>query len=177
MKNKLSHWLDNLGNAGTLPSDSEEARLTKAVLTYAATLVPLLAFVWVITYLALGRPVSAAIPLTYLIISAISLIYFFITKHYKVFRFTQLLMMLILPVALQLSLGGFAASSGVMLWSLVAPLGALLFVGTRQSIPWFAAYAGMTVFAGLVDGAVSAQASPPPQPIITAFFVMNILGL
>src|SRR3954447_14095119 len=105
MKLNPGSWLESLRNAGVLPSDNEEERLAKSVLTYAATLLLLLSFFWVITYSLLGRPFSAAIPLTYQIISAISLIYFFTTKQYRVFRFTQLLMILILPVALQLSLG------------------------------------------------------------------------
>ncbi len=177
MKNRSGNWLSRLGNAGVLPTDDEEARLAKTVLTYSSTLILFLAFFWVITYFLLDRPLSAAIPLTYQIISAISLIYFFRTKEYQVFRFTQLVMMLILPVALQLSLGGFVASSGVMLWSLIAPLGALLFHGPHQSGAWFVAYIGVTLLAGILDGLVSPNASLPPQPVIVVFFVMNIVGV
>jgi adenylate cyclase len=176
MKDQLGKWLERLGNAGVLPTDNEEERLCKAVLTYSSTLIFFLSFFWVTTYLLLGHPLSAAIPFGYQIISVISLIYFFATKQYRVFRFTQLTMMLILPVALQLSLGGFVASSGVMLWSLTAPLGALLFHSTRQSVPWFVAYAGITLLAGLLDAAVSSGAPVPPQTVIIVFFVMNILG-
>jgi adenylate cyclase len=170
---RLGNWFEKLGNAGTLPADDEEERLCKALLTYCSTLVLFLAFFWVVTYFLLGRPLAAAIPLGYQIISGVALVYFFVTKQYKVFRFSQLFMMLILPVALQLSLGGFVASSGVMLWSVTAPLGALLFHGTRQSVPWFLAYIGITLLAGLLDGVVSGNATPMSHTISTLFFVMN----
>ena len=52
-------------------------------------------------------------------------------------------MSLLLPFALQWSLGGFEASSAVCLWAITSPLGALLFVGARQSVPWFVAFAGL----------------------------------
>ena len=51
------------------------------------------------------------------------------------FRTTQLLMFLALPPLLQLSLGGFVASSGIALWSMVTPLAALAFLGIRRAIP------------------------------------------
>jgi adenylate cyclase len=174
MKTRLTTWFEKLGNAGVLPSDDEEDRLCKAILTYCATLIWFLSFFWVITYFLLDRPLSAVIPLAYQVVSAVSLIVFFTTKQYRLFRFTQLLMMLVLPVVLQLSLGGFVASSGVMLWSLTAPLGALLFHSTRQATPWFLAYIGVTVLAGLLDGLVSQNAVLLPQTILTLFFVMNI---
>ncbi|MQB02250.1 MAG: hypothetical protein GEU78_18745, partial [Actinobacteria bacterium] len=88
-----------------------------------------LASIWVVTYWAFGLPRSASIPLAYQLVSLTSLVFFVRTKRYRAFRFTQILLMLLLPALLQVSLGGFVASSGVILWSLTAPVGALLFAG------------------------------------------------
>ena len=52
-------------------------------------------------------------------------------------------MSLLLPFALQWSLGGFANSSAVSLWAFTSPVGALLFVGARQAVPWFVGFAGL----------------------------------
>ena len=177
MKQRLVYWFDRLGNVGVLASDSPEVRFRKGVLTYASTLVLCLATFWVVIYAALGLWMAAAIPLAYQVFSALSILHFVRTKRYAVFRFSHLLLMLLLPFLLQWSLGGFAASGMVALWALTSPLGALLFHGTRQSIPWFIAYFALAVFSGLIDGFLSPHALPIPGPVLVAFYVMNLTGL
>jgi adenylate cyclase len=177
MRALVARWLDAIANAGTVPTDSEEERLNKAVLTYASILVTLLSFFWVIVYASLGLWLAAAIPFTYQVVSTASLLLFIKTKRYVAFRFVQTLMMLLLPFLLQWTLGGFMASSGVMLWALTAPLGALLFHGTRQAVPWFVAYAALTVVSGIIDGSLSPGAASVPTSLGILFFVMNILGV
>src|SRR5438309_1794024 len=140
MKELVTEWFDKLANTGTLPSDTEDERLCKSILTFAATLIVVLAVFWVTVYAVLGFWVSAAIPFAYQVVSIVSLVWFFRTKKYRAFRFGQLAMMLLLPFLLQWSLGGFVVSSGVMLWALISPLGAVLFQGPKYSIPWFIGY-------------------------------------
>ncbi|HEY0070143.1 MAG TPA: adenylate/guanylate cyclase domain-containing protein [Chloroflexia bacterium] len=177
MSARLLSWLDKLGNAGLLPTDSEEDCLRKTILAYSASLIIVLAIFWVVVYSLLGLWLSAAIPLAYQIISIATLFRFARTKQYVAFRFVQLLMMLVLPVLLQWSLGGYVASSGVILWSLTAPLGALLFHGTRQSIPWFLAYLFLAAASGAADGFLAQNAAPIPTPLVIVFFVMNLAGV
>ena len=129
----FGRWITRLARAGALPSDDSEEVLRKGTLTLTACLITLLALVWVGIYGYLGIWLSALIPLTYQIVVLISLAIFFATKRFRAFRVTQLLMMLILPFLLQWSLGGFAAASAVALWAVMAPLGALMFIGLRQS--------------------------------------------
>ena len=136
-------WLRRLTDLGALPSDSEELRLRKSVLTLSATLMATLSFVWV------GRtrrsvsgcrqrfpsPTSsrrrrASTPSRARAATACS-------------ATSQLWMSLLLPFALQWSLGGFANSSAVSLWAFTCPVGALLFVGARQAVPWFAGFVGL----------------------------------
>src|SRR5712691_7958652 len=119
-----SRLLTRLAALGLVPEDSEEERLAKTVLTLSACLVGLLSFAWVFTYFAIGQPLSAAIPLAYQVVSLVSLIVFSRTKRVRAFRASQLAMILVLPFLLQLSLGGFVPSSAVILWALVAPIGA-----------------------------------------------------
>jgi hypothetical protein len=52
---------------------------------------------------------------------------------------------------LQWSLGGFETSSAVCLWGITAPLGALLFVGARQALPWFVAFIALVAVSAAVD--------------------------
>jgi adenylate cyclase len=136
-----------------------------------------LAVVWVATYAALGLWISAAIPLAYQIASATSLYTFARTRRYLLFRTSQLWMSLLLPFALQWSLGGFKTSSAVSLWAFASPVGALLFVGARQALPWFLAFAGLVAFSGAIDPALADGAPDIPNGVVVAFFVMNIVGV
>ena len=170
-------WLQRLVEIGSEPSDSEELRVRKAVLVLSASLMASLSFVWVITYASLGLWVPAAIPFVYQLASATSIYAFARTRRYAMFRESQLLMSLVFPFLLQWSLGGFEVSSAVCLWGITSPLGALLFVGARQSVPWFVAFAGLVGFSAAIDPALSDGASEIPNGVVIIFFALNIIGV
>jgi len=174
---RLPGWLRRLAEIGVLPSDSEELRVRKAVLVLSSTLMASLAFVWVVTYAALGLWVSAAIPFAYQVASAASIYTFARTRRYRLFRTSQLWMSLLLPFALQWSLGGFRNSSAVCLWAVTSPLGALLFVGARQAAPWFLAFVGLVAVSAAIDPALAAGAPSIPDGVVVAFFALTILGV
>jgi class 3 adenylate cyclase len=174
---RLPAWLRRLAEIGALPSDSEELRVRKAVLVLSSTLMTSLACVWVATYAALGLWLSAAIPLGYQLASAASIYTFARTRRYLLFRASQLCMSLALPFLLQWSLGGFENSSAVCLWGFTSPLGALLFVGARQAVPWFLAFVALVAASGAIDPALAAGAPHIPSGVVVAFFALNILGV
>jgi adenylate cyclase len=174
---KLPAWLRRLTDLGSLPSDSKELRLRKSVLVLSSSLMATLAFVWVGTYAILGLWLSAAIPLAYQMASGASLYTFARTRRYRLFRVSQLLMSLLLPFALQWSLGGFAASSAVGLWAFTCPVGALLFVGARQAVPWFLAFAALVVFSGanVLPASVADRLKESEQVIADGFGSASVL--
>src|SRR6266480_5321425 len=174
---RLPGWVAGLAGIGTVPSDSEELRVRKAVLTLSSTLMASLASVWVLTYAVLGLWLSAAIPFAYQLASAASILTFARTRRYLLFRRSQLWMSLLLPFALQWSLGGFANSSAVCLWAVTSPLGALLFVGTRQAAPWFLAFVGLVVVSAGIDPVLAAGAPNIPDGVVVVFFALTILGV
>jgi adenylate cyclase len=173
----LGGLVERLANAGAMPADSPEVRLRKASLVLSAVLITGLSFVWVILYFSKGLPVSGSIPLAYQVVTAFSIGAFFVTKRFRLLRASQLSMMLILPAALQWSLGGFTPSSGVILWSFMAPLGALLFAGIEEAVPWFLAFFAITVGIGIADPHLPSKAAVLGQPLIVSFFVLNITGV
>jgi class 3 adenylate cyclase len=160
---------------GVLPGDDEIERIRKSTLTLSTVLICLLTPAWVITYLTLGLIVPALIPAAYLIVSVASLSFFARTKRYRAFRSIQLALMLTLPFLLQWSLGGFAASSGVMVWALAAPLLALMFSGTREAVPWFLAYLVLLGVSVALEPVLDPAAVPAPLRI--AFFAGNVMGV
>jgi serine phosphatase RsbU (regulator of sigma subunit) len=170
-------WIERLSKAGSLASDTEEQRLHKAVLIFLAVIYTMAGVIWGFGYLLLGLPVSGGIPLSYSFISAVSLLYFFKTKQYKFFCRSQLTLILVLPFLLQWSLGGMTASGAVVLWSILSPIGALMFAGTTRSIPWFIAYVLLVVISGLQTGGSSWQQGTLPNTLVVFSFVMNIGGV
>jgi adenylate cyclase len=166
-----------LVEVGALPSDSGELRVRKAVLILSSTLMASLSSVWVVTYASLGLWVPAAIPFGYQVASAASIYTFARTHRYRLFRRSQLCMSLVLPFALQWSLGGFETSAAVCLWGITSPLGSLLFVGARQAVPWFVAFVGLVVLSAAIDPALAAGAPDVPHGVAVAFFALNILGV
>jgi class 3 adenylate cyclase len=166
-----------LAFAGVAEGDSDSLRAQKVVLTLSALLVTALAVVWVVTYAVLGLGLAAAIPFTYQVASVVSLAVFIRTKSYRFFRVSQAAMMLILPFLLQWTLGGFAASSAVSLWALVAATGTLFFFTANESVPWFVAFIALTVVSGLLESRLAGHAASIPTTVRTAFFVLNVSGV
>jgi class 3 adenylate cyclase len=83
----------------------------------------------------------------------------------------------LLPFLLQWSLGGYAASSVVSLWALVAVFGAVFVLSADRAVPWFVAFAALTVFSGLIDPRLAEDAADIPASVQVAFFVLTILGV
>ncbi len=149
--NVLVRLVNRAARIGVAPEDTPDVRIRKGTLALASLSITALATAFVVMYLALGRPFSAAIPFAYQVASVTSLVWFARTRRYDTFRVTQVVLMLLLPVLLQWSLGGFENGSAVMLWAFVAPVGALVFGGPRAAIAAFAAFVGLTVLSGVID--------------------------
>jgi adenylate cyclase len=136
-----------------------------------------LACVWVATYALLGLWLPAAIPFAYQVASALGLAAFARSRRYVPLRDSQLTLSLILPFALQWSLGGFEASSAVGLWGFTSPLGALLMVSARAAFGWFAAFVALVVLSAAIDPVLSDHAAAIPGGLVLAFFALNLIGV
>jgi adenylate cyclase len=169
-------WLQRPMEIGVLPADSDGLRLRKAVLVLSTTLMAGLSCVWVVTYASLGLWLPAAIPFAYQLASLVGVWVFSRTGRYVLFRDSQLGMSLLLPFALQWSLGGFEASSAVCIWALTSPLGALLFMDARRSLPWFVAFGALVAVSAAIDPALADGAADIPDAVVVTFFALNVLG-
>jgi hypothetical protein len=67
---RIGRLVDGLAFAGVTATDSDQIRVQKVTLTLAPITVTVLAVIWVATCLALGLPVTAAIPFaSYLLVA------------------------------------------------------------------------------------------------------------
>ncbi|MBI3375045.1 MAG: adenylate/guanylate cyclase domain-containing protein [Betaproteobacteria bacterium] len=168
--------LEVISRLGADPDDGEDVRLHKSLLVGGSLMFILAGVLWGLLYVAFGEPVAGAIPLAYACISLVSVALFAATGRYALFRSSQFVLILLLPFLLQLALGGFVSSSAVVLWSLLCPLGALLFDEPRRAPRWFAAFAAIVVTSGVVQPYLN-TGNHLPLWLVIAFFVMNMVAI
>lgn len=129
--------------------------------------------VWVPTYLFFDELLSAAVPGGYALFTFGSLRINRSFPNFRVWQFSQLALTIALPSVLMLSLGGFVEGSAVILWAILAPMGALVFGTKRQAVGWFTAFAGALAVAGLLESVVRGP-NNLPEAAKTFFFVANL---
>jgi guanylate cyclase len=74
------------------------------------------------------------------------------------------------------ALGGFVNGSAVILWSLICPLGAMLFDEPRQAPRWFLAFAVLVAISSFLQPYVR-FANNLSSVVVFFFFFINILGV
>jgi adenylate cyclase len=161
-----------IGRIGFDPSDSDETALRKrlAVVLCAGTLP--LTLLWSAIYLAVGAPIAAAIPGFYTAFTPINTAIFARTRNFRFYRFTQLLLILLLPWLLTLSLGGFRQSSIVIIWAALCPLGSLLLEDLRSTSFWIVGFVVLLTLSAALQPVLSPATLP--EAFVTWFFVLNV---
>ena len=173
--------LDRLRTAGIDPSDSEELRLNKSLLMFATGLASVASMLWLVIYWSLGPQLSSNLPFAFQILLATNLAIYLKWGNFDFFRLSQLSLFLFFPFVVQWSIGNFISASGITIWGLLAPVGAILFMGTRESFAWFAAYLFLLAMSGFFDFHLASVEMQTKQhiPIKTAvvFFALNFAAV
>ena len=174
-------FLTSLSSAGISPDDSAELQLKKSLLMLATGLVCVMSMLWLFIYWQLGPQFSTTVPFIFQLLLAGNLALYLKTKNFDLFRHSQLGLFLFMPFVAQWSIGNFITASGISLWGLLAPIGAILFCGVRESIAWFAAYIFMTALSGffdyyLADSVITTAKSVPIRTSVF-FFVLNFIAV
>ena len=180
MKQAVRHWISSCsrrllglgGRIGLAAGDSDETALRKrvAIALFAGTLPFTVA--WSVIYLAAGAPLAAAIPAFYSVFTPINTLIFARTRNLAIYRFTQLLFVLILPWLVMMALGGFRPSSAVILWATLSPLGSLLLDDLRRTLFWIGGFVALLIAGAILEPHLSPAALP--EPFIRWFFVLNV---
>ncbi len=172
---------ERLRHAGIQPTDSEELRLQKSLLIFATGLISFASMFWLFIYWQLGPQISSTIPFVFQLLLIANLAFYLKTLNFDFFRQTQLALFLFMPFVAQWSMGNFVTASGVSLWALLAPIGAVLVIGAREALAWFFAYIFLTALSGSFDYYLADTMLPPPVtiPISTTvfFFALNFAAV
>jgi adenylate cyclase len=167
--------LDRALSIGADPRDTADERFRKRLLVGVALIILPVAFIWGCLYWAFGERVVALTPWAYVTGSVISLAVFARTRNFSFLRTAQQLLILVAPALGTVLVGGLDESSSVMLWSLLAPLGAVAFDRPGRAWPWFAAFVAVTVLAIALAEVVRPNGADLPDAFVHTFDVLNIV--
>lgn len=157
----------------SIPGDDEETRRCKALFTLALILVIPFGVVWAGLYFAYGEPVPALTAMSYAVVTTASIMLLFRFRNFTLFRWTELALAFPVPIAQQLLLGGFVDSSAVILWSFLAALLVVMFIGAREAWWWFGAFVIAIVGCSVLQPYIRVQ-NHLPTWLISVFFILNI---
>ena len=176
IRNFIQRTLLLVARIGADPNDDDDIRLQKSLLVICAFPFMLAGVLWGLLYIFANEPLAGAIPLGYAIVSLLSIIYFGQTRQYQFFRFSQLLLILLLPFLLMVALGGFFNGSVVVLWALICPMGALLFDEPSHAPRWFLAFVSLVLLSGFLQPYVRID-NNLSLLLVNFFFVINLIGV
>jgi adenylate cyclase len=128
--------------------------------------------VWGLVLLGLGES-SGLLPVGYVVISLPAIIFWKRTKHLELLIWIQLFVITGIAFLLALSLGGYVGSGAMVLWSVLGPIGALLFLSERQALGFLATYFGMLVAVAIAYPSLDVR-NGLSDSVILLFFVLNI---
>jgi adenylate cyclase len=160
---------------GADPDDSSDERFRKRLLVGIALIILPAGLVWGSLYWVIGEREVALTPWAYVAGSTISLAVFARTRNFAFLRTAQLLLILVAPALGMVMLGGLDESSSVILWSLLAPLGAVAFDRPERAWPWFAAFVATIVLALSLSEVVRPNGADLPDGFVRTFDVLNIV--
>jgi adenylate cyclase len=172
----LSAPFTSLLKIGESQQDPQDIRLQKSLLVGGTAMSIAAGVIWGVLYILLGETVAGLIPLAYAFISFLSILLFSLTREYRFFRTSQLVLILVLPFLLMLALGGFINSSAVIVWSYLSPLGAVLIAGNRRAPRWLLAYLALVILSGFLHPYLR-NSNNLSEGLVIAFFVLNISAL
>ncbi len=155
------------------PGDREELVLEKKLLVYSSPLIAVAAAIWGAIFLYYGEIAVASVSLGYTAFTLLGLLIVIRTRRYRWFLFIQFVCGLAFPFIQMVMLGGFWRSGTVMVWTLITPLGTLVFYPQRKARIWWLAYLALFILAGLLQNSIQ-HANRLPQELLNAFTVLNL---
>jgi adenylate cyclase len=177
---KDSSFLARLRSAGIEPGDSPELRLNKSLLMLATGLISITSMLWLLIYWVLGPQLPSTLPFVFQLLLTANLLLYIQTRSFNFFRISQTALFLFTPFVVQWTIGNFITASGISLWGLLAPVGAVLFFSVGESVAWFFAWCFMIALSGMFDfllaDAASATLAVPVRTSVV-FFALNFIAV
>ena len=175
MKDKLLEYIDPLLRIADKESNTDEEKRQHVFLIYMGFLMSMGGLMWGTLCLAAGFYLPASIPYAYIFITTINFLYLYKSKNFIVAQNIQIFISLMLPFFFQFFLGGFVASGGNVLWSILAVFGSFTLRRRNASVIWLVLFILVIILSAIVDPLAKNYSVGFSESYIIAFFAFNFI--
>ena len=173
----IKGFIETVGQAvariGVATDETEELRLQQTLAVAAGVMMSGGGLVWGIFLVVFDEPLPSIIPFGYTVATAMNVAVVRVTQRYRLFRFNLLTLSLLLPFLTMIALGGYHESGAMVIWSFVAPMGAMLITGRREAVGWFVGFIAVVILGAALEPVLRDDNNLPTWAIF-ALYVMNI---
>ncbi len=179
---KISIMLDQLSSAisniGTRDVTSSSGKLKYRTLNWILFWSAIASIFWAIFLFYIGNPVAAMFP----VISAFSIPLLLFSLHKNGERFHWVLnwsifLAFFVPFSVQLLHGGFVNTGAVIVWSILAPITALILKPKKTAKSIFVVFLFFLVSVSILEVFLPSPLVELPKSIITIEFLINIISV
>lgn len=157
-------------------NDTTEIRTEKAILVSASLALILITTLYGLIYLLFNEVPAGLISFSFSAVTIVCLSFMRRTGRHREILFILFLLGMILPFAHTLILGGLWNSSVVIIWSLMIPIGALLYYERKYVLWWWVGYLALLVTCVLLQPLVE-QENNLPLGLVHTLFILNVGSL
>lgn len=174
---ELLKYLKPILEIGNKPTDTEDIKREHGFLIYMGLLMSIGGFFWGTLCLLGNMYIPAIVPYTYIVLTAVNFFYLYKTKNFIISQNVQIFISLILPFFFQFFLGGFVASGGNVLWSVLAVFGSFTLGRKKSTITWLVMFILIMIVSGVVDSQAQKFDAGLPESYVIFFFVINFIAV
>lgn len=175
MLDRFSNFISTLGTEGVR---SNGAKLKHRTLNWILFWSTIASIVWVIFLLTISNTIAAIFPL----ISAICIPLLFVTLNQKTENFQKVLnisiaMAFFVPAMVQIFHGGFVNSGAAIVWTILAPITALILKPVKEAKITFILFLVVLFSTALVEVFMYIPFVELPKSVIILQFIINIISV
>jgi guanylate cyclase len=157
--------------------DTQDIKSRKIAVFLLAMSCSLAGLLWSGIYaVVFGAVLATFLPSLFTIIVGSSLVISHLTKNHRISIYAQIVSILVITTTIQWTIGGLFDSGLVLLWAILAPLGALMFFSLKRSLPWFVLFFLALAITVSFDGYFADNALDVDDNLRRFFVAMNIGG-
>lgn len=154
---------------------TEEQPFEKRLILIIALCCSFFGIVWgIIYYIIFGFGVTMLLPWAFTIIVGITILVSHLLSDHRPLIYVQLFCITWIAAFIQWTIGSMDHSGVVIAWSFLGPLGAIIFLSTRQAMVWMVIFLMIVVFSAVFEPALLGHRLLVNQNVKTIFYIMNL---